>query len=62
VDRGGIRKVLRAIPPERVSIYTDCTLTGLKHIVANRKIQSLVAGTKLVRAEPELAIRGWPST
>jgi 5-methyltetrahydropteroyltriglutamate--homocysteine methyltransferase len=47
----GIRKVLRVIPPERVSIYTDCALTGLKHIVAKRKIESLVAGTKLVRTE-----------
>ena len=40
-----------ALTPERVSVYTDCTLTGLKHIVAKRKIQSLVAGTRLVRAE-----------
>jgi len=47
----GIRKVLRVIPAERVSVYTDCTLTGLKHIVAKRKLQSLVDGTKLVRAE-----------
>jgi 5-methyltetrahydropteroyltriglutamate--homocysteine methyltransferase len=47
----GIRKVLQVIPPERVSVYTDCTLTGLKHIVAKRKIESLAAGTKLVRAE-----------
>ena len=30
----GIRKVLR------VSVYTDCTLTGLKHIMAKRQIQS----------------------
>jgi methionine synthase II (cobalamin-independent) len=42
----GIRKVLTVIPPERVGVYTDCTLTGLKHIVAKRKIESLVAGTK----------------
>jgi 5-methyltetrahydropteroyltriglutamate--homocysteine methyltransferase len=47
----GIREVLRVIPPERVSVYTDYTLIGLKHIVAKRKIESLVAGTRLVRAE-----------
>lgn len=47
----GIRKVLDVVPPERLSVYTDCTLTGLKHVVAKRKIQSLVAGTQLVRDE-----------
>ncbi len=47
----GIRKVLTVIPPERVMVHTDCTLTGVKRIVGKRKMQSLVAGTKLVRAE-----------
>ena len=47
----GIRKVLQVVPPERVMVHTDCTLTGLKHIVAKRKMQSLVEGSKLVRAE-----------
>lgn len=47
----GIRKVLTVVPPERVMVHTDCTLTGIKHIVAKRKIESLVAGTRLVRDE-----------
>lgn len=47
----GIRKVLDVVPPERLMVFTDCTLTGLKHIVAKRKIESIVAGTNLVRAE-----------
>jgi methionine synthase II (cobalamin-independent) len=47
----GIRKVLGVVPAERVSVYTDCTLTAVKHIVAKRKIQSLVDGAKIVRAE-----------
>jgi methionine synthase II (cobalamin-independent) len=32
-------------------VFTDCTLTGLKHIVAKKKIEAIVAGTEIVRAE-----------
>ena len=45
----GIRKVLTVVPPERLSVFNDCTLTGIKHIVAKRKLQSMVRGTQLVR-------------
>ena len=48
---GGIRKVRDVIPPERLMVYTGCTLTGIKHIVAKRKIEAIVAGPELVRAE-----------
>ena len=37
------------VPPERLSVFNDCTLTGIKHIVAKRKLQSMVRGTQLVR-------------
>ncbi len=47
----GIRKVLDVVPAERLMVYTDCTLTGIKHIVAKKKIESIVAGTNIVRAE-----------
>lgn len=47
----GIRKVLDVIPPERVMVYTDCTLTGIKHIVARKKMEAIVAGTEIVRRE-----------
>jgi 5-methyltetrahydropteroyltriglutamate--homocysteine methyltransferase len=47
----GIRRVLEVIPPERLMVYTDCTLTGVKHIVAKRKIEAIAAGTEIVRAE-----------
>jgi 5-methyltetrahydropteroyltriglutamate--homocysteine methyltransferase len=47
----GIRKVLTVVPPERVSVFNDCTLTGLKHIVAKRKLQAMVQGTRMVRDE-----------
>ena len=32
-------------------VYTDCTLTGIKHIVAKRKIEAIAAGAEIVRAE-----------
>jgi 5-methyltetrahydropteroyltriglutamate--homocysteine methyltransferase len=47
----GIRKVLDVVPAERVMVHTDCTLTGVKHIVAKRKITALVEGTRIVRNE-----------
>jgi 5-methyltetrahydropteroyltriglutamate--homocysteine methyltransferase len=47
----GIRRVLEVVPAERVMVHTDCTLTGVKHIVAKRKLEALVAGTRLVRDE-----------
>ncbi|MGH2690439.1 MAG: hypothetical protein ACRDKW_16780 [Actinomycetota bacterium] len=47
----GIRKVMQVIPPERLAVMTDCTLTGVKHIVAKRKIASIVEGTNIVRAQ-----------
>ena len=47
----GIRKVMGVIPPERLMVYTDCTLTGIKHIVAKKKIEAIVAGTQIVRRE-----------
>lgn len=47
----GIRKVTSLIPPERVAVFTDCTLTGIKHIVAKKKLESIVKGTEIVRKE-----------
>lgn len=47
----GIRKLARVVPPERIGVFSDCTLTGLKHIVAKRKLEAMVEGTRMVRAE-----------
>jgi 5-methyltetrahydropteroyltriglutamate--homocysteine methyltransferase len=47
----GIRKVLGVVSPERLAVFTDCTLTGMKHIVAKRKLSSIVEGARIVRAE-----------
>jgi 5-methyltetrahydropteroyltriglutamate--homocysteine methyltransferase len=49
----GIRKVLGAVNPERLAVFTDCTLTGIKHIVAKRKLSSIVEGARIVRVELE---------
>jgi 5-methyltetrahydropteroyltriglutamate--homocysteine methyltransferase len=47
----GVRKVLDVIPAERLALFTDCTLTGVKHIVARKKIEAIAAGARIVRAE-----------
>jgi methionine synthase II (cobalamin-independent) len=47
----GVRKVLEVIPAERLALFTDCTLTGVKHIVARKKIQAIADGARIVRAE-----------
>jgi 5-methyltetrahydropteroyltriglutamate--homocysteine methyltransferase len=47
----GIRKVVQVVDPARVAMMTDCTLTGVKHIVAKRKIAAIVEGANIVRAE-----------
>jgi 5-methyltetrahydropteroyltriglutamate--homocysteine methyltransferase len=47
----GVRKVLQVVDPERLALFTDCTLTGVKHIVAKRKLASIVEGARIVRSE-----------
>ncbi|HMR76455.1 MAG TPA: hypothetical protein PKD61_15140 [Polyangiaceae bacterium] len=46
-----IRKVLEHLPPERVTVTTDCGLKQLPRTCARQKLRSLVAGTTLVRSE-----------
>lgn len=46
-----IRKVLAVVPPERVTLTTDCGMKQLPRTCAREKLKSLVAGAKLVRAE-----------
>jgi len=49
----GIRKVAGVVSPDRLAVFTDCTLTGMKHIVAKRKLSSIVEGARIVRTELE---------
>lgn len=46
-----IRKVLRHIDAERVTITTDCGLKQLPRPVARQKLAALAAGTRMVRQE-----------
>ena len=46
-----IRAALTTVPPERLVVSTDCGMKYLSRDVAFGKLQALVAGTKLVRAE-----------
>ncbi|MBP8807738.1 MAG: hypothetical protein KBG48_30835 [Kofleriaceae bacterium] len=46
-----IRKLLRHIEPERVTLTTDCGLKQLPRPCARQKLRALVAGARLVRRE-----------
>ncbi len=46
-----IRKVIAAVPPERVTLSSDCGLKPLSRMVAKMKLKALADGAKLVRAE-----------
>ncbi|HEY0985775.1 MAG TPA: hypothetical protein VGD80_01945, partial [Kofleriaceae bacterium] len=46
-----VRKVLRHIEPERVTLTTDCGMKQLPRVVALQKLRALVAGAAIVRRE-----------
>lgn len=46
-----IRKVLRFIEPERVTLTTDCGLRALPRFCAYNKLRAMVKGAQIVRAE-----------
>ncbi|MAU12102.1 MAG: methionine synthase [Anaerolineaceae bacterium] len=46
-----LRAVLDVLPPERVTVTPDCGFSQTARWAAKRKLQSMVAGTKIVRAE-----------
>jgi 5-methyltetrahydropteroyltriglutamate--homocysteine methyltransferase len=46
-----VRRLLDLVPPERVWLTTDCGMKQLPREVAVAKLQALVAGAALVRAE-----------
>jgi 5-methyltetrahydropteroyltriglutamate--homocysteine methyltransferase len=46
-----IRKALEVLPPERIFILPDCGLFHLPRDVAFAKLQAMVEGARLVRAE-----------
>ncbi len=46
-----VRKVLKYIEPERVTLTTDCGMKQLPRPCAVQKLKAMVAGAKIVRAE-----------
>jgi 5-methyltetrahydropteroyltriglutamate--homocysteine methyltransferase len=46
-----VRKVLRHIEPERVTLTTDCGMKQLPRVVAIQKLRALAAGAAIVRRE-----------
>jgi 5-methyltetrahydropteroyltriglutamate--homocysteine methyltransferase len=46
-----IRALLAVIEPERITLTTDCGMKQLPRVVARNKLNSLVAGARIVRAE-----------
>ena len=46
-----IRAVLAFVPPERVTVTTDCGMKQLPRTCARQKLVSLVAGAQIVRKE-----------
>jgi 5-methyltetrahydropteroyltriglutamate--homocysteine methyltransferase len=46
-----IKKVIAAVPPDRVVLSTDCGMKPLARMVAKMKLNSLAEGAKMVRKE-----------
>ena len=51
VVAGRIRRALEVVPPERLVVAPDCGMKYLPRDLAFRKLESMVAGARLVRAE-----------
>ncbi len=46
-----IRKVIAVIPPDRVTLSTDCGMKPLARMVAKMKLRALTEGARIVRGE-----------
>ena len=46
-----VRKVLQVVPPERVTLSTDCGMKPLPRMVAKMKLKSLAEGAAIIRRE-----------
>src|SRR4051812_42463126 len=46
-----IRKVIAVVPPDRVTLSTDCGMKPLARMVAKMKLQALANGAAIVRKE-----------
>jgi len=48
---GRIRKVIKIVPPEKLTLTTDCGMKALPRIIARMKLRSLADGAAIVRKE-----------
>jgi 5-methyltetrahydropteroyltriglutamate--homocysteine methyltransferase len=48
-----IRKVLRVVPADRITLTTDCGLKQLPRVVAYQKLCAMTEGARIVRREVE---------
>jgi 5-methyltetrahydropteroyltriglutamate--homocysteine methyltransferase len=48
---GRIRKVLEHVPPDKVTLSSDCGMKPLARMVAKMKLRALTEGAKMVRSE-----------
>ena len=46
-----IRLCLQHLPPEKLTITADCGFSALPRYLARQKLEAMVAGAKLARAE-----------
>jgi len=46
-----IRKVIAVVPPERVTLSTDCGMKRLARMVAKMKLRALADGATIVRKD-----------
>jgi len=51
VVAGRIRRALEVVPPERLVVAPDCGMKYLSRELAFRKLEAMVAGARIVRAE-----------
>ena len=52
-DESFLRRTLEVVPAEQLGLSTDCALSSVRRIVARKKLENMVKGAEIVRAELE---------
>ena len=50
---GWVRRTLEIVPAEQLGLSTDCALSSVRRIVARKKLENMVKGAEIVRADLE---------
>ena len=48
---GWLRRLIEVVPAEQIAVASDCALASLRQVVARKKLEALVEGTRVVRSE-----------